>query len=154
MRDNSVNHDTALVCDKSHLRGGDVLFLISCSQIIRRKERERYAHALVIHASDLPKGRGWSPHIWAVLEGADELVVSLLSAEDSVDSGDIWEKQNVAIPKHYLYDEINAALFEVEIKLMDKALEMIDEGGRPAPQSFDEISYYPRRTPEDGEIDP
>ena len=67
------------------------------------------------HASDLPKGRGWSPHIWQVLEGKQEIRVSLLEAEDAVDSGAIWHQNKLVIPQSALWDEVNEALFDAEL---------------------------------------
>ena len=75
------------------LAGGEILFLVSCNEIIGKDVRDRYMATLVIHASDLPKGRGWSPHIWQIIEGKKEIMVSLLEAEDAVDSGAIWAKK-------------------------------------------------------------
>jgi methionyl-tRNA formyltransferase len=55
-------------------------------------DRAKYDSSLVLHASDLPAGRGWSPHIWAITNGAESVTLSLLEAEDQVDSGRIWKK--------------------------------------------------------------
>src|SRR5262245_31216191 len=91
----SATHDVELVRTKAELRGGDILFLISCHEILSRRDRERYGAALVIHSSDLPEGRGWSPQNWYIIEGRNELVVSLLDADDKVDSGAIWAKRRI-----------------------------------------------------------
>lgn len=151
---NGSAHDLHLCRRISDLRGGDVLFLISCAELIDQSTRALFDHTLVIHASDLPKGRGWSPHVLAILEGASELTVTLLSAGDSVDSGAIWAKEQIPIPRHSLFDEINSTLFDAELRLMDKALEMIANGDSPIVQDSTGASYYPRRTPADSEIDP
>ena len=90
-------HIIELVQKKSELSGGDILFLISCSEIINEEDRSAYNTCLVIHASDLPLGRGWSPHIWQIIEGKEELTLSLLEAQDKVDSGSIWKKINLSI---------------------------------------------------------
>ena len=89
---NLCNHQIQLVRSKNDLVGGDILFLISCSEVIDHDARTKFKKSLVIHASDLPKGRGWSPHIWEILNGAKYLTISLLEAVDEVDSGDIWKK--------------------------------------------------------------
>ena len=60
-------HEVNIVQKKAQLGGGDILFLISCSEIINAKDRAQYKVSLVLHASDLPQGRGWSPHIWALV---------------------------------------------------------------------------------------
>jgi len=149
----SALHVVELVRKKSEAKGGDLLLLVSCSEILMRQDREAYARTLVVHASDLPLGRGWSPHIWQILEGQTEIVVSLLEAEDKVDSGDIWHQLPCHVPRHLLWDEINRRIFDIELKLMDFAVERFDTVV-PRPQSR-EVSptYYGKRTPDQSELD-
>jgi len=134
-------------------QGGDILLLISCSELVKAEVRGRYQKTLVVHASDLPRGRGWSPHIWQILDGADEITVTLLEAEDRVDSGAIWAQRRIEIPKSALYDEIHDRLFSAELDLMSFAVDEFSTV-RPKPQSDDDATYFPRRTPEDSRIDP
>lgn len=143
-----------LVRRKSELSGGDILFLISCAEIVGPTDRSAYRATLVLHASDLPRGRGWSPHIWQLIEGADQMVLSLLEAEDKVDSGRIWKKLKVPVPKHALWDEINARLFEAEIELINFAVSEFEQVCPTRQEPLIEPSYYPRRTPADSQIDP
>ena len=144
-----------LIHDRSELANGDILYLVSCSQLIGREDRARYAHVLVLHASDLPEGRGWSPHVWDILAGKEDLTLSLLTAEEGVDTGAIWAKRSLSsCPKHALYDEINDLLFQSELDLMDRGIEMVAAGEAPVPQPAEDGSYYPRRTPEDSRLDP
>jgi methionyl-tRNA formyltransferase len=147
-------HDARLCFDPSELEGGRVLFLVSCAKIVGPELRSRYDHCLVLHASDLPQGRGWSPHVWELLAGAEHLTLSLLDAEDPVDSGAIWAKLRFPIDRNWLFDEINAALFGAELELMDRALTLIAEGHQPTPQPEEGVTSYPRRRPSDSELDP
>lgn len=146
-------HSVELVDRKSKLHDGDLLFLISCHEVIDSAVLSRYLATLVIHASDLPEGRGWSPHIWQILEGRSEIVVTLLEAEGRVDSGRIWAKRVMHLEGHELFDEINEALFSTEMELMDYA---VDNFGRiePRPQDSRAATYHRRRTPEDSRLDP
>jgi methionyl-tRNA formyltransferase len=153
-RQTAAGHAARLMDTVSAAAGGDLLFLISCSEIVSAEVRSRYAHALVIHASDLPKGRGWSPHIWDILAGADRLTVTLLEAADKVDSGDIWRKVAVPLEGHELAHEINAKLFAAELELMDFAVATAGTV-QPAPQDASVApTYHPRRTPAMSELDP
>ena len=148
------SHHIELVRKKSDLSGGDVLFPISCNEIVGAVDRAAYRATLVLHASDLPRGRGWSPHIWELIGGADEITLSLIEAEDKVDSGCIWKKLKFPVPKHALWDEINALLFDTEIELIDYAVNNF-ESISPTPQdSSIEPTYYQRRSPVDSQIDP
>jgi methionyl-tRNA formyltransferase len=146
-------HEIELVerCADLYREGGDILFRISCHEIIPPEIRQRYRACLVVHASDLPKGRGWSPLVWQILEGKNVITVSLLEAADAVDSGAIWHKVQIHFEGHELCDEIHAALFDAELKLMAFALENM-ELVHPVPQQG-EASYYLRRTPEDSRLD-
>jgi len=147
-------HQTELVRKKNELSGGDILFLVSCSEIVAAMDRSAYRACLVLHASDLPEGRGWSPHIWQIIAGAEEITLSLLEAEDKVDTGRIWKKIKLTVPKHALWTEINEQLFAAEIELIDFA---VREFGRIRPIGQNpsvEPSYYPRRSPADSKINP
>lgn len=141
-----------VICrDKCELVGGDMLFLVSCHQIIGKADRDRFRHTLVIHASDLPRSRGWSPLVWSILNDERTVTVSLLDAEDELDSGDIWQQRKIVFDGTELFDEINSKLFEAEISLLDWAIE--NEGTvTPMPQ-VGEATYLPRRNPSASEVD-
>lgn len=149
----SKKHNIRVIFKKTELRQGDILFLVSCSELINSNERKLYKKSLVIHASDLPIGRGWSPHIWQILEGKKEITISLLEAEDKVDTGSIWHKITVNIPYHFLYNEINEALFAAEIKLMSFAVENFEIINPKKQNEKIDPTYYKKRTPSDSEID-
>jgi len=146
-------HEAALVFDKADLQGGDILFLVSCSQLIRDTEQEKYRATLVLHASDLPKGRGWSPYIWSILGGAEQITVSLLETSEPVDSGAIWLKTTFSLEGHELLPEINEKLFAAELLLMSQAVDQfytikpMQQMGEPGP-------YMAKRSPADSRLDP
>lgn len=142
-----------LIRKKSEATGGDILFLISCSEIITASDRSKYKASLVLHASDLPNGRGWSPHIWELAKGAEFMTLTMLEAQDKVDSGSIWRKTKIPVPKHALWDEINHLLFSAEIDMIDYAIENY-KLIQPKPQPLDgDATFYRLRTPRDSALD-
>jgi methionyl-tRNA formyltransferase len=149
-----AQHEVSLARRQQELGSGDLLFLISCSELVSRSTLEKFRHAVLIHASDLPKGRGWSPHIWELCAGAEEITVSLLAVEDEVDTGAIWKKLRVPISKSALWDEVNQLLFEAELKLMDFAVDNFDSVDIKPQDATRESSYYRRRTADDSRLDP
>lgn len=154
IKENIANHTIELVRSRSELTNGDFLFLVSCSEIIKSQHREKYEHTLVLHASDLPQGRGWSPHVWEIVNGGESVTLSLLEAEDKVDTGRLWLKRLIPVSKIALWLEVNQMLFQAEIDLMKEAVERYSEI-EPYPQRLDvEPTYYQRRTPADSELDP
>ena len=149
-----LEHSVLIIRSPEQITNGDLLFLVSCSVLVEREATENFQYAMVIHASDLPKGRGWSPHIWELLNGADKITVSLLDADGAVDSGAIYKKITVHIPKSALWYEINDLLFAAEIQLIEFAIKNFDKLQKRAQNSDIEATYYPKRNPKDSEIDP
>jgi len=146
-------HDAALITRTEDAAGGDILFLVSASEIVRQDVRSRYRAVIVLHASALPKGRGWSPMVWQILEGAREITVAALTAEDRVDTGPIWAQRSFTVEAHELVDEIHAKLFAAELALMSDVVARFEEI-EPMPQAADGATYYRKRTPADSRIDP
>jgi len=145
------NGDVDIFHEEKLLKGGDILFLVSFGKIVSRDVRKLFNHTLCIHASDLPYGKGWSPYIWQIVHGKDEIPVSIFEVNDKVDAGAILAKKSFFLEGHELYDEINEKLFKVSFDLMDLAM----RGGpfKFIPQDG-ESSYLRKRSPEDSRIDP
>lgn len=148
-----AGHEVSLHGTKADLKAGDILFLVSCSEIIKLEERCRFGRCLVLHASDLPRGRGWSPHVWAILDGAKSITVSLLEASDPVDSGAVWLKSEFMLEGHELLEEINDKLFAAELSLMSEAVSRFGVI-QPSLQQGDPGEYLRRRNPLDSRLDP
>jgi methionyl-tRNA formyltransferase len=151
---NSKDHAIELVRTKGELTDGDILFLVSCNEVLSSKDRSRYGVSLVLHASDLPNGRGWSPHIWEIAAGASSITLCLLEAEEKVDSGRIWRKMQIPVPNTALWDEINHLVFTAELQLMDFALLSSGSAEKQEQPGNVEPTYYRLRTPEDSRVDP
>lgn len=131
-----------------------VLFVLSYGQKLSKHLIDQFDNVIVLHASDLPKGRGWSPYIWEILSGADHITLSAITAAERVDEGDIWVKTQIPIEPTDVYSDINEKLFAAEVNLIERVLEMIDGGETPIPQQSDEAAtYYRRRTPDDSRVE-
>lgn len=144
-------HGAKITDQLEELTGGELLVLVSCTQFIDRTVRARYRSTFVIHESALPQGRGWSPLAWQILDGKDDFTVSLITAEDEIDSGGIVAQEHFSLEGHELSDEINAARDAVRLKLLTLALSKIGNKGKP---QKGEPSYYERRYPKDSRLDP
>ena len=107
---------------------------------------------LVVHESDLPSGRGFSPLTWQILEGLDRIPVCLFEAEAEADAGPVVYRDRLDFQGHELIGEMRKSLGEKTVEL---CLRFMDEAAPPegAPQSG-EPSAYPRRAPEDSRLDP
>lgn len=137
--------------DKSSLTGGDLLLLVSCTERVEAEITRKYRSAFVVHESALPEGRGWSPLAWQILEGRRKFTVSLIEADEKIDSGNVIGRLEFELDGHELSGEINAARDEARLSLMSFALANI--GAKGSPQLGGQ-TYYRRRTQADSRIDP
>lgn len=130
----------------------DVCFLLSCERIVPHESLARADVALVCHPSDLPRGRGFSPLAWQIVEGANRIPVTLFEAVAKVDAGPIHGQGWIELDGHELNDEIKARQGEVTRRLcVDFVDRWPDVEGR---EQQGEPTWYPRRTAASSELDP
>jgi methionyl-tRNA formyltransferase len=131
---------------------GDFLFLLSCSQVLPAAQLALHRHNLVVHESDLPKGRGWSPLTWQVLEGKNQIPVTLFEAAESVDSGAIYGQTAITLSGTELVDELRQKQAEATFRLCQEFIQAYPAvTGKP---QTGKPSYYARRRPADSQLDP
>ncbi len=143
------NRNQTLAIGADGLPGGDVLFAISCTEILTKEQRDKYQVCCVLHESDLPKGRGWSPLAWQILDGNDKIVICLIEMADSVDTGDIFDRWLVTLEGHELYGEIHSKIVKAKLQLIDRFLEALPTRTKQE----GEATYYDRRRPHNSELD-
>ncbi|MDO8553025.1 MAG: formyltransferase family protein [bacterium] len=145
-------HEVVNVLSPQDIPQGDIVFFLSCEHLIKKDFRNRNTHSVVIHASALPQGKGWSPLSWQVLEGKNEITLTLFEAADEVDAGEVYATATILFEGHELIDEMRQKEGEAIIKLAlwfaDRYPDVVG-----TPQKGDE-SFYPKRTPKDSELDP
>lgn len=140
--------------DLDDMTPGDVAFYLGFEQIVPPAVLAKHTHNLVVHASDLPRGKGWSPLTWQILEGRNEIPVCLFEAAEEVDSGPIYLQHTLKFRGTELIDEMRVALGNVTFELCTAFLERYpDIVAQGTPQSG-EPTYYPRRTPADSRLNP
>lgn len=147
-------HTVTWVHDPASMPEGDLAFLLSLSRIVARAILRRNAHNLVVHASALPKGRGMSPMTWQVLEGKNEIPVSLIEAADAVDFGEIYRQDTITLSGGELVEELHAAVADSTVRLCRYFVENYPFILGEARAQVGEPSYYRRRRPPDSRLDP
>ena len=130
----------------------DIVFILSYHQIIDKKYLKSHKHNIVIHASDLPLGKGWAPMFWQILEGKNNIIFSMFEASDGVDNGDIYMKSPLTLTGY----ELNQELREKQALFINKmCLEFINNYTIykvPNRQSGKD-SFYNKRTSLDSKLD-
>lgn len=103
-----------------------------------------------LHFSLLPRWRGAAPVERAILAGDDRTGVDLMVVEDTLDTGDIVRRAEVAIGHDETLDELRARLVELGTDLLVEAL---GRGlGQPHPQEG-EATYAAKLDPAELELD-
>lgn len=106
-----------------------------------------------IHTSLLPKFRGGSPLIWAIINGEPEVGFSFFSFTPGMDDGPIWAQGTIAVEES---DYISSVLQRLENKAIDVLRkiypELLNRSIKPVEQNNELATYCVRRFPRDGDI--
>jgi len=129
---------------------GDILVMLSCEKVF--KNLLLNSHNLVVHESDLPQGRGWSPLTWQVLAGASQIPVTLFEASEDVDAGPVYLREMIELDGTELIHELREKQAKATIRLVRKYCAEPDKFP-PIPQKG-VPSYYRRRTATDARLNP
>ncbi len=130
-----------------------ILFSINYLFILDKKIFQLFEYAINFHGSLLPKYRGRTPHIWAIINNEKYTGITAHFIEEGCDTGDIVFQKNILIDE----DITGADLLKIYQKeypaVIRKVLEMINETKIVRfPQNHLEATLFPKRTPDDGQI--
>ena len=151
---NEAGHDVKLIRSRSELVKGDVAFFLSCFEIVGKKFLVLNKHNIVVHASALPKGKGWSPMTWQILDGKNEIPLTLFEATEKVDAGDIYIRDIIKLNGSELINEWREKLGEKIIGMCLLFIEKLMKNELNKEAQNDNGTFYSRRSPEDSRIDP
>jgi methionyl-tRNA formyltransferase len=129
-------------------------FCLSFGEVVTVEFRSQFDHTLVVHESDLPQGKGWSPLTWQILEGKSKIPVTLIEAEDRVDSGVIYAQHWLEFQSHELIDEVREGQAHATHDLCRWFVDHYPESVAAGKVQKGEERFYERRSPKDSELDP
>ncbi len=143
--------DANFYIDHESITKGDIAFFLSCEKKISKQIMSRNTHNIVIHASELPKGKGWSPVTWQIIEGKNHIPLTLFEADEKIDSGKVYMRDYFELEGHELIEEIREILVGKIFSMINRFIEKYPnwEG---TPQKGEE-SFYKKRTPGDSLLD-
>ena len=148
----SAVHEIDLYFNASEILEGDMLFLLGCTSIISREILQRNKHNLVVHESDLPMGKGWSPVAWQVLEGKNTIPIVLFEANEKLDAGPIYLRDYIELDGTELLPEIKQKQGKKTAALVYRFVKKWPSIRGKAQTG--EATYYRKRTEMDDELDP
>lgn len=130
----------------------DVMVTCAYGQILRQNILD-ICPIYNVHASLLPMYRGSSPVQWAIINGDEELGVTIMKTELGVDTGDMLLKKAIRLTDENS-EEALLKLSEVGAELIVKALDDTEKGNlKWVKQDESEATHCRMLTKEDGIID-
>jgi methionyl-tRNA formyltransferase len=129
----------------------DVVFILSYHKIIPENYLNMHKHNLVIHASALPKGKGWAPLFWQILEGKNDIPFTLFEATSTIDDGAIYFQETLTLTGYELNNELRHKQANHTIQMCQK---FINNYSILSKHKKDESeTFYPKRTTKDSQLD-
>lgn len=146
-----LGHNVNLIYSQNKLEEGDLAFFLSCFELIGRDKLKLNKHNIVVHGSALPKGKGWSPMSWQILEGTNIIPLTLFEAVEKVDAGCIYLQDEIKLDGSELIKEWQNILGIKTIEMCLKFVTQYDKiSGR---EQTGKETFYLRRTPKDSKLD-
>ena len=147
----NIGHEVFLVNSVDNVETGELAFFLSCEKLIKKDIRDKNKHNLVVHSSDLPQGKGWSPLTWSVRAGENKITNTLFEAVDQVDAGEIYMQNNFEFEGHELLGEMHKLQGE---KINELVLNYVSK--YPEVQGRQQVgseSFFEKRGVEDSGLD-
>ncbi len=145
-------HRIVLVHDAEAITQGDVCFLLGCVNVLPPAVLAKNKNNIVVHESDLPKGRGFSPVAWQVLAGAESIPVTLFEATADMDAGPVWLRSMIMLDGTELMPELRRKQGEKTVEMCLEYLKLRDTL-TPVPQRG-AGNEFRHRNQEDDRLDP
>ncbi|MTD55756.1 methionyl-tRNA formyltransferase [Amycolatopsis pithecellobii] len=109
---------------------------------------------LNVHDSLLPAYAGFSPLIWALINGEPEVGVTAHMMDDELDAGDIVLQRSVAVGPRDTSTDLFHKTVDLIAPVVTEALELIASGRTDwTPQNRANASFFHKRSIEDSRID-
>jgi methionyl-tRNA formyltransferase len=131
----------------------DLILSINYLFIIENDLYNQAPIACNIHGSLLPKYRGRTPHVWAIINNEKEAGITAHLIDDGCDTGDIISQVKVPVLENDTGADILSKYKAQYLPLVDDILEKIHKGClKSQPQDHSKATYFGKRSPEDGRI--
>lgn len=124
------------------------LFLIENDMI-----KYPYKYAINVHGSLLPKYRGRTPHVWAIINNEKQTGISAHLITNECDKGDIIVQKKIPIKQTDTGGAILKKYNKIYPHIINDIIKKVQSGSLTKKrQNESKATYFPKRVPEDGEI--
>lgn len=131
----------------------DIILSVNYLFLIERSLFSKAKLAVNIHGSLLPKYRGRTPHVWAIINNELKTGITAHLIDDGCDTGDIIKQKEVIIENNDTGADILRKFNTLYVPLVDDILNDFERGSiTPMPQNNEYATFFGKRTPADGKI--
>ena len=131
----------------------NILLSINYLFILEKKIFRLFKYPINIHGSLLPKYRGRTPHVWAIINNESETGITAHFIEEGCDEGDIIIQELIKIEDHYTGADLLNVFHNEYPKIIKRILELINKNQViRIPQESQFATIFPKREPDDGLI--
>ncbi len=137
--------------EEKDIKNYDVVFVLGYTRILKKDFLKINSQVLIVHESNLPNGKGFSPIQWQILEGKNKIIFSLIEADEEVDSGDIIDQISLNLDGTELYEEIRFKQAKLTFRLIEKFI--INYPNFTKRKQIGKSTFYRKRNNLDSELD-
>jgi methionyl-tRNA formyltransferase len=149
----AVEKNIPFIQDMNELKGSfDLFIVVAFGKIIPEKiiNMPKFG-TMNIHPSLLPKYRGPSPIVSAILNGDKETGVSIIKIDEEMDHGPILAQEKITLTGHEMVQDLEKTLAELGGELLVKILNTSIEAGTKQDDSL--ATFCKKIKKEDGLVD-
>jgi methionyl-tRNA formyltransferase len=136
--------------NSNEIKNGDILFILSCDKILREDNLKKHTNNIVIHESNLPQGKGWSPLSYQVEVGENAIPITLFEADIKLDSGKWYLKDIIKLDGFELIDVIREKQVIKSFELIEQYLINYPINGNP---QIGKETFYEKRDSQKQQLD-
>ena len=133
-----------------NIKNYDIVFVLGYTRILSPIFLKKNKLNLVVHASNLPRGKGFSPIQWQILKNKKRISFCLFKAEKKLDSGEIYEKHSLLFKGTELYDRIRYMQAKATIQIISSFLKKYPK--LVSRKQKGQSTFYRRRTYKDSKL--
>jgi methionyl-tRNA formyltransferase len=131
----------------------DTLFSINYLFLVENDVLRLFKFPINFHGSLLPKYRGRTPHVWAIINNETKTGITAHFMNEGCDTGDIVFQKELEISLNDTGNSILLKYFNAYPDIVREIVKMIDSNDiRQQPQNELFATKYGKRTPLDGKI--
>lgn len=145
----------AAVADEFFADPVDMLLCVSWRYLIPSAVYGRATRGgFTMHDSLLPAYRGFSPTVWAMINGEPRTGVTLLQMVDAVDAGDVFAQREVTIGSDDDISDVIGRVTDTYVELATEQIPALLEGTLSGkPQAHEDATFTTKLGPDDFVID-